>query len=224
MKYSKLWKVLIAASLITTLFLGLGWWRQEVSIHTLIVDTIKGNKTTSTITNSNPQTFSSNVTFQAGRNLDVVYPSVTASTGSVINGSECNIYMINSGVAGGASVSGPCAGAGAGINVGPEDGTGVTVVLPTLTAALDGVELTFVNWNPEGQSSGGTDVFLWADGATISGGTPISVGTSGNHTHGSASVSSCTDFLVVDRYGDSITVVGDYNSGVSWIVTHYYVH
>lgn len=85
------------------------------------------------------------------------------------------------------------------VTIGPSDGTGVTVVLPTPTADTDGAKVTIFK-----SDSGATDVFAWASGLPI------------------GSASGTTDNKVMDAQGDAITFVADYNSAVSWwiISTH----
>lgn len=83
-------------------------------------------------------------------------------------------------------------------SIGPADNTGVTLVLSTPTAATDGEVYDFIL-----ADSGATDAFLYA------GGIPIN------------NASGTTDACTLDAQGDSITVMADYDSAVSyWIINH----
>ena len=88
--------------------------------------------------------------------------------------------------------------------LGPEDGTGVTVVLPTPTAAIDGKEFMILNVR------GTTDVFLWANNLPISGVSTTDVDD------------GVTCFTVNDQVGDYTLVRADYDSSVSYWVIDYW--
>jgi hypothetical protein len=93
-------------------------------------------------------------------------------------------------------------GASCSSDIGPSDGTGVTVVLPVPTSATHGKPISIVH-----ADSGTTDVFLY-----VTGGLPMDT-TSGT-----------TDGKTLDAEGDSITVVGSYNTGVSYYILSSNVH
>lgn len=80
-------------------------------------------------------------------------PTATAGVGYVIAGTEGNVFFI--GAQPQVDVD-ECE-----YGVGPDDGAGVTVVLPTPTEALGGWESTYIK-----HDSGGTDVFLTVSGTS----------------------------------------------------------
>lgn len=149
-----------------------------------------------------------------GQTVTVTSATYTSGVGYVMDGTEGDVILIDASPLG---VVNSCSSGVSG--VGPQDGAGVTVQLATVTAALDGKVWTFVN------TTGTTDMFLYAPGMTISGGTPVSQSaphqTSGNFPGG---ISSCTDFLTADGVGDTLTVVAKYNSAVSYYIINHYIH
>ena len=85
--------------------------------------------------------------------------------------------------------------------------SGVTTVLPTPTAAMDGREMTFVN----SSGSGVSPFFLYVDGVAT-------FGYASGTTSGVATTFNGSYEVIPDAQGDAITVVADYNSAVSYWV------
>lgn len=139
-------------------------------------------------------------------------PTYVDAVGYTILGTEGNVYLIDADPT--STIINPCSTGTSG--VGPEDGAGVTVTLPFPTAALDGNIFTFIKTD-----STATDFFLYCPGCVISGETPIPSATGGGYsTVGEANVSSCTDFAALDLQEDSIVVLADFESAVSyWVLS-----
>ena len=117
----------------------------------------------------------------------MVTPSITSGTGFVIAGTEGRTYLINTTVNEGTSDT----------TIGPADGAGNTVTLPTPTQALDGAIFTIIK-----SDSGATDIFIYSSELPI-----------GN-------ASGTTDALTIDALGDAITVQASYGTGVSyWVIS-----
>ena len=85
--------------------------------------------------------------------------------------------------------------------------SGVTTVLPTPTAAMDGWEMTFVN----SSGSGVSPFFLYVDGVAT-------IGYASGTTSGVATNFNGTYEVIPDAQGDTITVVADFDSAVSYWV------
>jgi hypothetical protein len=100
-------------------------------------------------------------------------------------------------------------------NAGIGVSAGVTVTLPVPDANCDKKDFYLI-----GTDSGGSQFVTYVPGGTMSGGTPVS--QSANRTVGSASVTSCTEFLTMDGYYDVLHLRANYNSAVSYEVLDYY--
>jgi len=132
-------------------------------------------------------TFASTPQFVASTRYNIARPSITSGTGFVINAEAGDYFVIDaSAVAELPSLA-----------YGPGDQNGVTIVLPTPTVQTDGWVVTIVKGD-----SGGSVLFLY------SGGLPI--GTA------SATTDAPSGTTQIDGQGESIKVLCDYNSAVSW--------
>ena len=136
-----------------------------------------------------------------------------AVTGYVLTEALMQRYRVFKIDADPAGVVNPCSFDGSG-GVGPGDGAGVTVYVIVPTAETDGAIYNFMKTD-----STATDFFLYVPGGTMSGGTPVSQTT--DRTVNGTNVSSCTDFLTMDAFKDSITLIADYDSEVSYWVLNY---
>lgn len=130
--------------------------------------------------------------FGASKSLSATV-GYTAGTGLSISAADIMAYRtfyINS-----VNIGESCAK-----GIGPSDQVGVTVVLATPTAKIDGIPFSIVN------TSGTTDFFVYASGLPID------------------TASGTTDALTADGEGDVITLIPRYNSAVSYYIQSYRIH
>jgi len=90
-----------------------------------------------------------------------------------------------------------------------ETGGGVTVTLPTVTAILDGWEITIGKKEEAGLNSGTTEIVPYG----------TAVGTESGTTPGDG-----TAAIILNDVGDMVTLMASYNTGVSWFVKSYHVN